>query len=301
MASDNTNIFTRATDPFKPAQVEEIQHLVTIGDDLTADERAQVQLLISEFADVFALSVSEVKQVDGAIHQLNIEPNAKFSTKVHQKPLTPPQCRYLHEKLQAMLDADIIEPCEPGQVKCVSPTTLAQKTHKGAGLTLDELQHRVSDECIRNRLEPQFNLPPRPMPQTAADNAGDKEDEPKWRICQNFSQINKVTQVAPMPQGDIRGKQQRLSGHRWVSTFNFAVGFYAVLVDPESQPYTAFYVEGWGYFWYKRMPFGLTGAPSTFAHMMGQHLYDLLVKEIMELFVDDGGAAADTFPEMMSK
>ena len=95
-----------------------------------------------------------------------------------------------------------------------------------------------------------------------------------------------------MPQGDIRAKQQRLSGHRWVSTFDFAAGFYAVLVDPDSRPYTAFYVEGWGYFWYKRMPFGLTGAPSTFAHMTGQHLYDLLVKEIMELFVDDGGAAA---------
>ena len=128
-----------------------------------------------------------------------------------------------------------------------------------------------------------------------------KEDEPKWRICQNFSQINKVTQVAPMPEGDICGKQQWLSGHQWLSMSNFAAGFYAVLVDPESQPYTAFYVEGWGYFWYKWMPFGLTGAPSTFAHMTGQHLYDLLVKEIMELFVYDGGTAADTFSEMMDK
>jgi hypothetical protein len=30
-------------------------------------------------------------------------------------------------------------------------------------------------------------------------------------------------------------------------------------------------------------------------------LYDLLVKDIMELFVDDGGAAADEFEEMMGK
>ena len=85
-----------------------------------------------------------------------------------------------------------------------------------------------------------------------------------------------------------------------MSTFNFAVGFYAVLVDLESRPYTAFYVEGWGYFWYKRMPFGLTGAPSMFVHMMGQHLYDLLIK-VMELFIDDGGTAAGEFLEMMSK
>ena len=301
LASDDANIFTRGTDPFKPARVEEISRLVKIGDDLTSQERSQVKALVTEFVDVFALSVSEVTTVDGAVHKLNIEPNTKFSTKVHQKPLTPPQRKYLHEKLQAMLDADIIEPCEPGQVKCVSPTTLAQKTHEGAGLTLEELQHRVNEECVNNGLEPHFPLPPRQPTQNAEDDAGANADNPKWRICQNFSQINKVTQVAPMPQGDIRSKQQRLSGHRWVSTFDFAAGFYAVLVDPESRPYTAFYVEGWGYFWYKRMPFGLTGAPSTFAHMTGQHLYDLLVEEVMELFVGDGGTAANEFSEMMSK
>ena len=200
-----------------------------------------------------------------------------------------------------MLDADIIKPCEPGQVKCVSPTTLAQKMHEGTRLTLDELQHHVNKECTHNGLEPHFELPPRVLPQTAAKEPENRKDKPKWRICQNFLQINKVTQVAPMPQGDICSKQQRLSSHCWVSTFNFAAGFYVVLVDPELRPYMAFYVEGWGYFWYKRMPFGLTGAPSMFAHMTGQHLYDLLVDKVMELFVDDGGPAANTFPEMMNK
>ena len=63
----------------------------------------------------------------------------------------------------------------------------------------------------------------------------------------------------------------------------------------------AFYVEGRGYFWYKHMPFGLTGVPSTSADMTAKQLHDLLVDEIMELFIDDGGTAADTFKEMMSK
>ena len=49
------------------------------------------------------------------------------------------------------------------------------------------------------------------------------------------------------------------------------------------------------------MPFGLTGAPSTFAHMTATHLHDLLNDGVMELFVDDGGAAADTFEDMLSK
>jgi hypothetical protein len=81
---------------------------------------------------------------------------------------------------------------------------LAQKTHTGSGLTLEELQHRVNDECISHGFDPFFTLPPRtsPTPNDELDKAN-----PKWRICQNFAQINKVTKVAPMPQGDIRAKQ----------------------------------------------------------------------------------------------
>lgn len=35
--------------------------------------------------------------------------------------------------------------------------------------------------------------------------------------------------------------------------------------------------------------------------MTAQHLHDLLAWEIMELFIDDGGTAADTLEEMMTK
>ena len=80
-----------------------------------------------------------------------------------------------------------------------------------------------------------------------------------------------------------------MSGHRWVSGFNFASGFYTLSVAIESRPYTCFYVEGRGYHQYKRMPFGLTGGPSSFGNMTAKKLFNLIVKEVMELFVDDGG------------
>ena len=96
-------------------------------------------------------------------------------------------------------------------------------------------------------------------------------------------------------------KQQKLSGHHFVSVFDFTLGFYAVKIHEESHPYIAFYVEGWGYFWYTKMPFGLMGAPSTFAHMMATHLHDKLTNEVMELFVDDGGTVADSFDDMATK
>ena len=49
------------------------------------------------------------------------------------------------------------------------------------------------------------------------------------------------------------------------------------------------------------MLFGLTSTPSLFASMTGKHMYDLLADNTMELFVDDGSAAADTFDEMIDK
>ncbi|KAG5633621.1 hypothetical protein H0H81_006479, partial [Sphagnurus paluster] len=208
------DIYTRKTDPFKPERVNEILSLVQIGMDLDEEQKASVQQLITEYADIFALSVSEVTTVEGAVHKLHIDKDAKFSTKVYQKPTTPPQKKYLHESIDAMLSAGIIEQCNPSEVKCVSPTTLAQKAHQGLGLSLEELQYRVNEECVLHGIEPYFSsLPPR---STEPQNNEDATPaDPKWRICQNFAQINKVTQIAPMPQGDIRAKQQRLSGHRW--------------------------------------------------------------------------------------
>jgi hypothetical protein len=87
-----------------------------------------------------------------------------------------------------------------------------------------------------------------------------------------------------MPQGDIRTKQLQLSGHRWVHGFDFMSGFYAVTIPEDSRPYLTFYVEGRGFNTQKRMPFGLTGAPSTFAHVTAEKLGDVLATLALELF-----------------
>ncbi|TFY82945.1 hypothetical protein EWM64_g1070 [Hericium alpestre] len=292
------NIFTRHTDPFLPERVARILEEVTIGTSLSAAEREQVHTLLAEFADCFALSVGEVRHADEVVHHLHIPEGTTFNVKPRQCPLTPPQRQYLNTKIDEMLEAGIIVQVHPSQVKAVSPTTLAQKAHEGASLMLQELQHRVNDKCERAGMTPAFELPPRPA---GSPREHQQVAPQKWRICQNFNKVNKVTEVAPMPQGDIHAKQRRLSGHRFLSVFDFAAGFHALEVDEELRPYTAFYVEGRGFFWYIRMPFGLTGAPASFAYTMGRHLYDLLVEDVMELFVDDGGAFADDFNEMMRK
>lgn len=122
--------------------MEAILSAIQLGEDLTEEERVKARTLIEEFADCFALAVSEVFQVPEAVHHLDVPANTKFSTKIHQRPLTPPQRQFLSKKIDEMVDAGIIEHIEPARVKCVSPTTLAQKAHEGGGLTLEELQHK---------------------------------------------------------------------------------------------------------------------------------------------------------------
>ncbi|EMD32109.1 hypothetical protein CERSUDRAFT_59087, partial [Gelatoporia subvermispora B] len=127
--STPTPPYSRLTDPFHADRVRAILQAVRIGPDLTSDERRHVIDLLSEFADCFALSVSEVFPVPGAVHKLHIPPGTSFGHRVHQRPLTPPQRDFLHRKIDELLAAGVIEACTPDQVKCVSPMTLAQKAH----------------------------------------------------------------------------------------------------------------------------------------------------------------------------
>ena len=300
------SLFTRTTDPRNPRRVAEILKHVKIGPDLSEDERKQVQTLIAEYADCFALSVWEVLPIPGAEHRIHVPPNITFPKKVpHQRQLTEAQRAYLSDAIDELQAADIIEPIRPEDVKCTSPITLAQKVHNTPGLSLNELQHRVNEECIANGHPPTHKVEPRTneslTPASAPVMMYDPTQPQKWRVCQNYGALNRVTHVFPLPQGDIRTKQRRLSGRRWIHGFDFASGFYTVTIPKESRPYLAYYVEGRGFWTNKRMPFGLTGAPATFAHVTANKLGDLLPKLEIELLVDDGGMAGDEFDNMMNR
>ncbi|KAH7919478.1 hypothetical protein BV22DRAFT_992387, partial [Leucogyrophana mollusca] len=125
--------FTRHKDPFNDARVAYIKAQVTIGQgdpsNLSPEERKCGEDLVAEYADIFACSLLEVKQVPGAQHKLNIPPDAKFNLRVHQRALSPPQMKFYHGKVNEMHKADLIERTGPADVKAVAPTVLAQKAH----------------------------------------------------------------------------------------------------------------------------------------------------------------------------
>jgi len=296
----NTSLYTRDTDAFKPERVAEVLCQIKIGPDLTEEQRGEVTDLLREYADCFALSVREVKVIPGAEHRIKVPPDVTFPKKIsHQRPLPPAQKQYLNDAINELLAADIIETIRPEDVKCASPIKLAHKAHDNPGLTLEELRARVDEECVAHGMPAVYN--PDHKASTTKPTVVEPLTPQKWRLCQNYAALNKVTEVFPMPQGDLRAKQLRLSGHRWVHGFDFASGFYAVAIPEECRPYLAFYIEGRGYLTPKRMPFGITGAPSTFAYYTAEKLGDQLPKLGIELFVDDGGMAGDEFGDMMRR
>jgi hypothetical protein len=199
VSTDNKTIYTRHTDPFKPDRVAKILAEVNIGPDVTPAQHRETLDLVREFADCFALAISEVNTVPGAVHKLDIPENATFRTKIGQRSLNPPQKAYIHGKVKEMLAAGIIEPIHPRDVRAVAPTVLAKKTHDGPGLPMDELKHLLNDQCVEHGMASIPDLPPRPAPVATDDTTSGT----KWRICQDFGEINKVTPIAPMPQGDI--------------------------------------------------------------------------------------------------
>ncbi|KII83900.1 hypothetical protein PLICRDRAFT_118607, partial [Plicaturopsis crispa FD-325 SS-3] len=111
----------RTRDPFDPERVQKILDNVSIGADITAAQRREVQETLAEFADVFALDLAEVLPVDFVTHKLNVDPDAKLPrTRASQPGLTAAQKSWYYDKLDEMEKAGIVARVQSDFVKCVS-------------------------------------------------------------------------------------------------------------------------------------------------------------------------------------
>jgi hypothetical protein len=192
---DDMSFFTRTTDPHNPCRVVEILKNMSIGTDLSNEQLDQVQNLLAEFADCFALSVREVVPIPGAEHHIHIQPDVTFPKKIpHQRQLTGAQHAYMSNAIDKLVKADIIESICTEDVECVLPITLVQKVHVKEGLTLNELRHRVNQECIDNGFPLVHDIDSLtyhiPAPAENADMTYDPTQPQKWCICQNYTALN---------------------------------------------------------------------------------------------------------------
>ena len=93
------------------------------------------------------------------------------------------------------------------------------------------------------------------------------------RFCIDFRALNKVTRFDAEPIPDVEVLFTKLKGKTIFSKLDLAKGYWQIPMAPEDKEKTAFRTP-LGLFQFRRMPFGLCTAPSTFARMMNMLDFD---------------------------
>ena len=119
-------------------------------------------------------------------------------------------------------------------------------------------------------------------------------------LCIDYRELNKtyksqelnkrtVKDAYPLPLPDE--VQDRLSGSTVFSTLDLQSGYWQLPVSPTDQPKTAFCPgPGFGLYEFKRMPFGLSRAPSSFQRLMDKVLCGLSFVYLGHTFSSSGMA-----------
>ena len=136
-------------------------------------------------------------------------------------------------------------------------------------------------------------------PEWLANTMVVKKKSGKWRVCVDFTDLNKACPKDPFPMPRIDQLVDATAGHPHMSFLDAFQGYHQIPLALEDQEKTAFVTSTGNYHYkvmsfvtptgnchYKVMPFGLKNAGSTYQRMMTRMFEPQLSKDI-EIYVDD--------------
>ncbi|GKA99594.1 reverse transcriptase domain-containing protein [Tanacetum coccineum] len=119
-----------------------------------------------------------------------------------------------------------------------------------------------------------------------------------WRVCIDYRKLNDATRKDHSPLPFMDQMLERLAGNEYYFFLDGFSGYFQILIDPQDQEKTTFTCP-YGTFAYRRMPFGLCNAPGMFQRCMMAIFHDM-IKETMEVFMDDFSVFEDSFSSCLS-
>ncbi|GJX88390.1 reverse transcriptase domain-containing protein [Tanacetum coccineum] len=101
-----------------------------------------------------------------------------------------------------------------------------------------------------------------------------------WRVCIDYRKLNNATRKDHFPLPFIDQMLKRLAGHEYYCFLDGFLGYFQIPIAPKDKEKTTF-ICLYGTFAYKRIPFGLCNAPTTFQRCMTAIFHEL-IKDSME-------------------
>jgi hypothetical protein len=184
----------------------------------------------------------------------------------HQRRLTHAMREVVKKKVIKLLDAGIIYPVPRSE--WVSPVHCVPK--KG-GLTV------VKNE--KKELIPQRTVT-------------------GWRMCIYCRKLNKATKKDHFPLPFIDEMLERLANHAYFCFLDGYSGFMQIPIHPDDQHKTMFSCP-YETFAYRRLPFGLYNAPTSFQRCM-MAVFSEFIEENVEVFMDDFSVYGNTFMDCLA-
>ncbi|XP_039128919.1 uncharacterized protein LOC120265065 [Dioscorea cayenensis subsp. rotundata] len=112
-----------------------------------------------------------------------------------------------------------------------------------------------------------------------------KKSNRKWRVCVDFTNLNKACPKVSYTLPRIDKLVDETSGYELLSFMDALSGYHQIKLNPSDKEKTAFIAKR-GPYCYKVMPFGLKNAGATYQRMVNK-VFKHLLGDTMEAYVDD--------------
>ena len=100
-------------------------------------------------------------------------------------------------------------------------------------------------------------------PEWLANTMVMKKKTGKWRVCVDFTNLNKTCPKDPFPMPRIDQLVDAIIGHHWMSFLDIFQGYHQIPLTLDDQERIAFVIPI-GNYHYKVMPFRLKNARATY-------------------------------------
>ncbi|CAE5959424.1 unnamed protein product [Arabidopsis arenosa] len=112
-----------------------------------------------------------------------------------------------------------------------------------------------------------------------------KKKNGKWRVCVDFTDINKACPKDSFPLPYIDRLVESTAGNELLTFMDAFSGYNQIMMNPEDEEKTSFITDR-GIYCYKVMPFGLKNARATYQRLVNKMFAKHLGKT-MEVYIDD--------------